>query len=57
LKKQRNNTAQGDNKTYRKRKYSKSNDYALNKGKWQVVILVDTLGIAKIRSNLHTGQI
>jgi len=28
----------------------------LNKGKWQAVILVNTLGMAKILSNLHAGQ-
>jgi len=27
-----------------------------NKGKWQVVILVNTLKTTKIRSNLHTSQ-
>jgi len=36
-----NNTAQENNKTYRKRKFSESNDYALNEGKWWAVIVVN----------------
>jgi len=54
-----NNTAQGDlqkAQTFRWQQnlHLESNRYSLKKGKWRAVILVNTLGIARIRSNSHT---
>jgi len=43
-------------KPYRKCKSLESDSYSLKKGKWRAATLVNTLRIAKIRSNLHTGQ-
>jgi len=50
------NTAQKDNKTYRKDKHSESNSYALSQRQVGLAILVSTPGTSKIRSDLHTGQ-
>jgi len=44
------------NKAYKKHKQTKGNKYSLKKDKCQVKALVNTLGMAKVRSNLHPGQ-
>jgi len=45
-----------DNKAHRKRKHSEGDGYSLKRGKWRAGTLVNALKMAKIGSNLHTGQ-
>ena len=47
-----------DNKAHRKLKYRhlEGDGYTLKRGKWRAGTLVNALRVAKIRSNLHTGQ-
>ena len=45
-----------DNKAHRKHRHSEGGGYSLKRGKWQAGTLVNALRVAKIRSNLHTGQ-
>jgi len=45
-----------DNKAHRKHRHSQDDGYSLKRGKWRARTLVNALRVAKIRSNLHTGQ-
>ena len=45
-----------DNKAHRKHRHSEGDGYTLRRGKWRAGTLVNALRVAKIRSNLHTGQ-
>ena len=63
---EQNNTAQRlyrkhkkhteDNKAHRKHRHSEGDGYSVKRGKWRAGTLVNALRVAKIRSNLHTGQ-
>ena len=63
---EQNNTAQGvygkhkkhteDIKAHKKHRHSEGDGYSLTRGKWRAGTLVNALRVAKIRSNLHTGQ-
>ena len=45
-----------DNKAHRKHRHSKGDGYSVKRGMWRAGTLVSALRVAKIRSNLHTGQ-
>jgi len=45
-----------DNKAHRKHRHSEGGGYTLKRGKWWAGTLVNALRVAKIRSNLHTGE-
>ena len=45
-----------DNKAHRKHSHSEGDGHSLKRGKWRAGTLVNGLKVAKIRSNLHTGQ-
>jgi len=45
-----------DNKAPRKHRHSEGDVDSLKRGKWRAGTLVNALRVAKIRSNLHTGQ-
>jgi len=45
-----------DNKAHRKHRHSEGDGYSLKRGKLRAGTLVNALRVAKIRSNLHTGQ-
>jgi len=47
---------QGKNKAHRKHRHLEGYGYSLKRGKWWAGTLVNALRVAKIRSNLHTGQ-
>ena len=63
---EQNNTAQRlyrkhkkhteDNKAHRKHRHLEGDGYSLKRSKWWAGTLVNALRVAKIRSNLHTGQ-
>ena len=63
---EQNNTAQGlyrkhkkhteDSKAHGKHRHLEGDGYSLKRGKWRAGKLGNALRVAKIKSNLHTGQ-
>jgi len=45
-----------DNEAHRKYRHSEGDGYSLKRGKCRAGKLLNALRVAKIRSNLHTGQ-